>query len=357
MAQTTDKIMEALSAVALPDGGDLATRGMVRALRIEGGQISFVIEADSPEQAASLEPQRRAAQAAVSELDGVETVSVVLTAHASAPPEPEIPRLKAKAPPPPQEGPRHIPGVKRVIAIASGKGGVGKSTLASNLAVALARQGRRVGLLDADILGPSQVQMMGAARRPVSKDGKTMTPVTAHGVKMMSIGLMVRPETAVVWRGPMLLGALEQLLFKVDWGALDLLLIDLPPGTGDVQITLSQKVKMTGALIVSTPQDVALLDAVRALDMFQKVRIPVLGLVENMSVYICPECGHEDHVFGHGGVREEAARRGLPFLGEIPLARDVRLAGDGGLPVAAGEGKVAEAYARLAADLVEGGLA
>jgi ATP-binding protein involved in chromosome partitioning len=173
----------------------------------------------------------------------------------------------------------------------------------------------------------------------------------------MSIGLMVRADQAVVWRGPMLLGALEQLLFKVNWGDLDVLLIDTPPGTGDVQITLSQKVKMTGAIIVSTPQDVAMLDALKAMDMFQKVRIPVLGLVENMSMYVCPQCGHEDHIFGHGGVREEAAKQGLPFLGEIPLALDVRLAGDAGQPIATGEGPVATAYARLASDLVEGGLA
>lgn len=245
---------------------------------------------------------------------------------------------------------------RMIIAVGSGKGGVGKSTLASNLAVALARQGRRVGLVDADILGPSQVRMMGATKGPVSRDGKTMEPVETHGVKMISIGLMVDPDQALVWRGPMVTSALMQLLFKVEWGELDVLLLDLPPGTGDIQLTLSQKVKMTGALIVSTPQDVALLDAKKALDMFQKVRVPVLGLIENMSTYICPQCGHEDHVFGHGGVAGEAAALDLPFMGEIPLAREVRVAGDDGTPIAAGEGKVAEAYARLAAGLVEAGI-
>ncbi len=357
MTLTRDSILETLSTVALPDGGDLASRDMVRALTIDGGNVSFVIEAKSPEQAAGMEAQRRAAEAAVAALDGVETVAAILTAHGPARKAAEPPQLKPAGRAAPQDGPEDIPGVARVLAIASGKGGVGKSTLASNLAVALVRQGRRVGLLDADILGPSQPRMMGAGEGPKSRDGKTMLPVDVHGVKMMSIGLLMAPDQAVVWRGPMLTSALTQLLFSVDWGDLDVLILDLPPGTGDVQLTLSQKVKLTGALIVSTPQDVALLDAKKAIDMFRKVNTPVLGLVENMSMYVCPQCGHEDHIFGHGGVRAEAEKQNLPFLGEIPLALDIRVSGDAGTPIAAGEGPVADAYARLAADMVKNNIA
>jgi ATP-binding protein involved in chromosome partitioning len=234
---------------------------------------------------------------------------------------------------------------------------VGKSTVASNLAVALARQGRRVGLLDADIYGPSQPRMMGVSKRPASPDGKIIEPLVAHGVTMMSIGLMLKEDEAVVWRGPMIMGALQQLLGQVAWGKLDILIIDLPPGTGDIQLTLCQRTHLTGAIVVSTPQDVALLDARKALDMFQKLKTPVLGLIENMSTYICPNCGHEAHLFGHGGVAREADKLGLPFLGELPLALEVRVAGDSGTPIAAGSGPNAEAYARLARRLVDGGMA
>ncbi|WP_298910632.1 Mrp/NBP35 family ATP-binding protein [uncultured Aliiroseovarius sp.] len=357
MADIKNRIMGALSAVALPDGGDLVSRDMVRALTVDGAAVRFVIEAQSPEQAAGLEPQRRAAEAAVADLQGIETVSVILTAHGAAPAKP-APNLKIGGHPKPQAGPMQVPGVKSIVAIASGKGGVGKSTLSSNLAVALAKQGRKVGLLDADILGPSQPRMMGTNERPGSPDGDMLTPVMAHGVKMMSIGLMLKSDReAVVWRGPMLMGALQQMLFQVNWGPLDVLLIDLPPGTGDVQLTLAQKSQITGAVVVSTPQDVALLDARKAIDMFEKVKVPILGLVENMSAYVCPNCGHEAHLFGHGGVKDEAAAIGAPFLGEIPLSLDVRLAGDGGTPIAAGEGPVADAYAKLAQDMVARGIA
>ena len=352
-----DKIMQTLSTIALPDGGDLASRDMIRALTVDGGRVSFVIEADSPEQAATMEPQRKAAEAAVAALDGVESVSAVLTAHGPARKAPEPPQLKVGGHPTPQAGPMKPEGVKRVIAVASGKGGVGKSTLSANLAVALARAGRKVGLVDADILGPSQPRMMGTMQQPVSHDGQVMEPVEVHGVKMISIGLLTDPEQAVVWRGPMLTGALQQLLFKVNWGDLDVLILDLPPGTGDVQISLAQKLAMDGALIVSTPQDVALLDAIKAIDMFGKVNVPVLGLVENMAMYVCPECGHHDHIFGQGGVRAQAEARGLPFLGEIPLATDIRLSGDAGTPIAAGEGPLADAYAGLAQRLIAEGVA
>ena len=248
-------------------------------------------------------------------------------------------------------------GVDRIIAIASGKGGVGKSTLASNLAVALARQGRRVGLLDADIYGPSQPRMMGVNRRPASPDGKTIIPLQAHGVTVMSIGFMLADDEAVIWRGPMIMGALQQLISQVEWGALDVMIVDLPPGTGDIQLTLCQRTHLTGAIVVSTPQDVALLDARKALDMFTKMKTPVLGLVENMSTYICPNCGHEAHIFGHGGVAAEARKQSLPFLGEIPLDLSVRIAGDAGTPIAAGDGPIAEAYAALAKRLIAGGMA
>ncbi|MDJ0826736.1 MAG: Mrp/NBP35 family ATP-binding protein [Rhodobacter sp.] len=358
MAVDAEKIRQVLSTVSLPDGGNLATRDMVRALSVEGGSVRFVIESESPEAAQRLEPVRAAAQAAVAALPDVHSVSVVLTAHgpAAAQKKAPPPDLKIGRHPTADQGPQKVSGVDRILAIASGKGGVGKSTVSSNLAVALARQGRRVGLLDADIYGPSQPRMMGVSQRPGSPDGKTIIPLRAHGVTMMSIGLMVDPAQAVVWRGPMLMGALQQMLGQVEWGGLDVLIVDLPPGTGDVQLTLCQRSHVTGAIVVSTPQDVALIDARKAIDMFGKLSTPVLGLIENMSTYVCPSCGHEEHIFGHGGVRAEAERLGVPFLGALPISLNVRLAGDGGTPIAAGEGPEAEAYAQIAAGLVAGGM-
>jgi ATP-binding protein involved in chromosome partitioning len=357
MAVARDEVMAALGRVATAGGGNLVSQDLIRALMIEGGQVRFVIEAATPDQARALEPARQAAEAAIRGLSGVTGVQVLLTAHgpaAKAPP----PSLKIGQHPTPQQGgPQRISGIDRIIAIASGKGGVGKSTVASNLAVALARQGRRVGLLDADIYGPSQPRMMGVSARPASPDGKTIIPLQAHGVTMMSIGLMLKEDEAVIWRGPMIMGALQQLLGQVAWGELDVLIVDLPPGTGDIQLTLCQRTHLTGAIVVSTPQDVALLDARKALDMFVKLKTPVLGLIENMSSYVCPNCGYEAHIFGHGGVAVEASRLDLPFLGEIPLSLDVRIAGDAGTPIAAGEGVVSDAYARLAAHLVAGGMA
>lgn len=359
MAIDIEKIKAALSTIDLPDGGNLLSRDMVRALTVENDNVRFVIEADSAAQAQGLDSVRKAAEEKVANIENVQAVSVVLTAHQSAQPaqKPAPPDLKIGRHPTPQDGPQQVTGVDRILAIASGKGGVGKSTVSSNLAVALAKEGRRVGLLDADIYGPSQPRMMGVSARPSSPDGKTIIPLKAHGVTMMSIGLMVDPDQAVVWRGPMLMGALQQMLGQVEWGKLDVLIIDLPPGTGDVQLTLCQKTRITGALIVSTPQDVALLDARKAIDMFGKLNAPVLGLIENMSMYVCPDCGHEAHIFGHGGVREEAKRLDVPFLGELPLSLDVRVAGDSGTPIAAGDGPVAEAYGKLAKGLVAGGIA
>ncbi len=290
MAITNKDIMAALARIDLPDGGDLVSRDMVRALGIEGGAVRFIIEAESPESAARLEPVRQAAEKAVADLAGIASVSVLLTAHGPAAPKSTQapPSLKIGGHPKPQKGPEKIKGVDRVIAIASGKGGVGKSTVASNLAVALAAQGRRVGLLDADIHGPSQPRMMGVNKRPASPDGKIIIPLHAHGVTMMSIGLMLKDGKAVIWRGPMLMGALQQMLGQVQWGDLDILIVDLPPGTGDVQLTLCQNTVLVGALVVSTPQDVALLDARKAIDMFNTLNTPILGLIENMSTYVCP---------------------------------------------------------------------
>ncbi|MFN6977040.1 MAG: P-loop NTPase, partial [Gemmobacter sp.] len=305
MAITRDEILGMLSTVVLSDGRRLVDADLVRALTIEGDQVRFVIEADSPEDARALEPARAAAEAAVARIPGVARVQALLTAHAAKPP----PSLKIGGHPTPQPaGPQPVSGIDRILAIASGKGGVGKSTVASNLAVALARAGRRVGLLDADIYGPSQPRMMGVTQRPASPDGKTIIPLVAHGVTLMSIGLMLKEGEAVIWRGPMLMGALQQMLGQVAWGRLDVLIVDLPPGTGDVQLTLCQRTRLTGAIVVSTPQDIALLDARKALNMFATLKTPVLGLIENMSTFCCPACGHETAIFGHGGVRAEAEK-------------------------------------------------
>ena len=360
MSVTRDNVLGVLGGLSLPGGGSLVSRDLIRALTIEegpaGAMIRFVIEVATPDEARALAPVQAEAEAALKALPGVAQVGVVMTAHGPARKEP--PKLQIGGHPTPQQGgPQKVSGVARIIAIASGKGGVGKSTVSSNLAVALARQGRKVGLLDADILGPSQAKMMGVTARPASPDGKNIEPPVAHGVKMMSLGLMLKEGEAVIWRGPMLMGALQQLLGQVNWGTLDVLIVDLPPGTGDVQLTLCQRTQLTGALVVSTPQDVALLDARKAIDMFAKLKTPVLGLIENMSTYVCPNCGHEAHIFGHGGVADEAKRLDLPFLGELPLALEVRVAGDAGTPVAAGEGPQAEAYARLAHRLIAGGMA
>ena len=357
MAITREGVMEILRGIRLPDGADLVSRDLVRALSIAGGQVRFVIEAESPDQARALEPARAEAEKRLRAAPEVSEVQVVMTAHGPAKKEPP-PNIRIGQHPTPHEGgPQPVSGIDRILAVASGKGGVGKSTVSSNLAVALARQGRRVGLLDADIYGPSQPRMMGVTGRPSSRDGQTIDPPVAHGVTMMSLGLMVKEDEAVIWRGPMLMGALQQLLTQVNWGKLDVLVIDLPPGTGDVQLTLCQRTQLTGALVVSTPQDVALLDARKAIDMFGKLKTPILGLIENMSTYICPNCGHEAHIFGHGGVRAEAEKLGVPFLGEIPLSLAVREAGDAGRPVALGDGPEAQAYARLAQRLIGGGMA
>jgi ATP-binding protein involved in chromosome partitioning len=333
MALDVEAVRKVLAGVSVPGGGDLDSRDLVRALSVDGDQVRFVIEAATPDEARSLGPVQPAAKSPAP--------SLKIGQHAS----------------PHQGGPQPLPGIANVIVVGSGKGGVGKSTVSSNLAVALARQGRRVGLLDADIYGPSQPRMMGVSKRPASPDGKLIEPVQAHGVTMMSLGLMLKEDEAVVWRGPMIMGALQQLLNQVLWGELDVLVIDLPPGTGDIQLTLGQRTQLSGAIVVSTPQDVAMLDAKKALDMFIKLKTPILGLIENMSTYVCPNCGHEEHLFGHGGVAAHAKQMGLPFLGELPLSLDVRLAGDAGTPIALGDSAAAQAYARIAKGLIAQGVA
>jgi ATP-binding protein involved in chromosome partitioning len=355
MTATRDDILARLREVMDPASGkDIVTAGMVKALNVEGAQVRFVIEID-PARAKEMEPVRAAAEQAAKLAEGVLEVSAILTAHAnpSAPPD-----LKGKARSEPK-GPQKIAGVDRIIAIASGKGGVGKSTVSSNLAVALAAEGRKVGLLDADVFGPSQPRMLGVSGRPASPDGKTILPLRNHGVTMMSIGLMTREDEAVVWRGPMLMGALQQMLNQVQWGALDVLIVDLPPGTGDVQMTLAQKAEVNGVIIVSTPQDVALIDARKAIDMFNKLNTPIIGMIENMSTHVCSNCGFEEHMFGHGGVAKEAEKWGVPLMAELPLHVDVRIASDSGAPIVASnpECVAAQAFRQLARDMIESGQA
>ncbi|TCL01557.1 ATP-binding protein involved in chromosome partitioning [Shimia isoporae] len=350
---TRDEVLNVLKDLKDPvSGSDLASSGMVRALNVDGGEVRFVMEID-PANASALQSVKAEAEDRIAALDGVDKVSVVMTAHATpkAPPD-----LKPNRPAQPQ-GPQKIPGIDRILAVASGKGGVGKSTVSANLAAALAAEGRRVGLLDADVYGPSQPRMLGVSGRPSSPDGKTILPMRNHGVTMMSIGLMTREEEAVVWRGPMLMGALQQMLNQVQWGALDVLIVDLPPGTGDVQMTLAQKAELTGAVIVSTPQDIALLDARKGINMFEKLGTPIVGMIENMGTHICSNCGHEEHVFGHGGVAAEAEKLGVPLLAEIPLAMDIRIAADGGAPIVVSkpDAPQAQAFRSLARSLIESG--
>ncbi|WP_306262631.1 Mrp/NBP35 family ATP-binding protein [Pararhizobium sp. IMCC21322] len=340
---TLEAVRAALSKIIDPaQGKDIISTGQVQGLGVNGERVSFILEVD-PNRGSAMEPLRKAAEEAVKSVPGIVAVNVVMTAHsgegqakpAAAAPKSAPPGFPIKAPKPLEGASKRVPGVDRIIAIASGKGGVGKSTVSSNLAVALAAQGKRVGLLDADVYGPSQPRMLGVSGRPSSPDGHIILPLRNHGVTLMSIGLMTGEDEAVVWRGPMLMGALQQMLTQVQWGRLDVLLVDLPPGTGDVQMTLCQKAEVDGVVIVSTPQDIALIDARKGIDMFQKMNTPILGIIENMSSFVCTTCQTVHHPFGHGGAKAEAEKLGVPFLGEIPLDLDIRIASDGGAPIVA----------------------
>ena len=319
-------------------GRSVAALGMVSGIATRAGHVAITLDVD-PARGTALEPLRQACEQAIRAMPGVLSATAVMTAERAAPP------------PPPAPGGHHghshgpaakttggggridVPGVKHIIAVASGKGGVGKSTTAVNLALGLAANGLATGLLDADIYGPSMPRMLGVTEKPESADGKMLKPIEKYGLKTMSIGYIVNEDTPMIWRGPMVSSALEQMLRDVQWGDLDVLVVDMPPGTGYAQLTLAQRVALAGAVIVSTPQDIALVDARKGLHMFRKVAVPVLGIVENMSYFLCPKCGERSEIFGHGGAHEEADKLGVPFLGEVPLHLDIRTTSDSGHPI------------------------
>jgi len=318
MKITKEQVLDALRSVMDPDlKRDVVSLGFIKDLQIEGGRVSFIMELTTP--ACPLKEQlKTAAEQAVRGVAGVSEVQVEVTSKVSTH------RVQMEE--------EILPGVRNIVAIASGKGGVGKSTVCVSLAVALARTGARVGLLDTDIYGPSIPIMMGVKEQPELKEQK-LIPITRYGVKLMSIGFLISEDTPLIWRGPMVMKAVEQLLTDVDWGELDYLMIDLPPGTGDVQLTLAQKVPMTGAVIVTTPQDVALLDVVRGISMFKKLNVPILGIIENMSFFQCPHCGERTEIFSHGGGEAASRKLEVPFLGEVPIDLKTRIGGDTGRPV------------------------
>ena len=330
---TEEAVLTALRSVTDPDAGqDVVSLGIISGLAVKGGHVTFVLEVPA-EQGQAKEPLRKACEQAVDALPGVLSTSAVLTAHRGT----ETAETPAQAAP---DGPSVAPkplveGIRSMVAVASGKGGVGKSTTAVNLALGLVKRGLTVGLMDADVFGPNLPRMLGLTGRPNSPDGRKIEPMAAYGLVCMSMGLLVPDDTPMIWRGPMVMSAIEQLLRDVLWGELDVLVIDLPPGTGDAQLTLAQRVPLTGAVIVSTPQDIALLDVRKGIAMFNKVDVPVLGIVENMSYFLCPHCGERSEVFSHGGAQRTAGELGIEFLGEIPLDLVIRETSDAGLPIVA----------------------
>ena len=361
MSLSKDQVVERLRRVKGPDmQSNIVDLGLVSEILLKDGRISFSVTVPA-ERAEELEPLRQAAEKVVREIDGVQSVIAVLTAEKSpgtgaaagggsgtprGGPVAESARVKEArargaapaAPAPAPGGARHtiqVAGIKHMIAIASGKGGVGKSTTAVNLALGLQAIGLETGILDADIYGPSQPRLLGLTGRPQVAHGNTLRPMEAYGLRAMSMGFLVDEGTPIIWRGPMVVSALTQMLRDVDWGELDVLVIDMPPGTGDVQLTMAQQVPLAGAIIVSTPQDLALIDARKGLNMFRKVDVPVLGIIENMSYFVCPKCGERADIFGHGGARNEAEKLGIPFLGGVPLHMDIRATSDEGQPIVA----------------------
>jgi ATP-binding protein involved in chromosome partitioning len=374
MASLKDDVLAKLSSVATPEGRPLTATGKLSEIVANDGKVFFSITVDAA-QVKEWESVRERAEAAVRATPGVQSVMIALTAEragggaaANAGANvltrrpalaPGGPRPPAAAPPGAARGlggPAGIPGVAAIIAVASGKGGVGKSTVAVNLALGLRDLGLKVGILDADIYGPSLPKLLAIREKPQTAGGTRLKPIVRHGMPVMSIGFLVEEETPMIWRGPMVMSALTQMLREVDWGNLDVMVIDMPPGTGDAQLTIAQQVPLKGAVIVSTPQDLALIDARRGIAMFRRVNVPVLGIVENMSTFICPHCGTRSDIFGHGGARHEAERLGVPFLGEVPLAIDIREKSDAGEPVVATDpdGPHAQAFRDIAAHVRDG---
>jgi len=345
---TKDQVLDSLAKVPSPDGTPLTRSDVLSDVVVTDGKVFFSLTVDA-DQVKAWEPVRQRAEQAVRALPGVTSALVALTAERKAG---AAPTRSGAAPRAAQGGTAQagVPGVEAIIAVASGKGGVGKSTTAVNLALGLSALGLKTGILDADIYGPSLPKLLAIKERPQTLGGTRLKPISRYGLTVMSIGFLIDEETPMIWRGPMVISALTQMLREVEWGALDVMVVDMPPGTGDAQLTMAQQVPLKGAVIVSTPQDLALIDARRGIAMFRRVNVPILGIVENMSTFICPNCGTQSDIFGHGGARAEAERLGVPFLGEVPLHPVIREKSDAGLPVVATEpdGPHAKAYRDIA---------